>query len=382
MRVDDFDNRKFILFSGEHYNPLGIARSLGEMGIYVTAVILKNKEQLTSKSKYIKELYIVDSIEEGYERIQKLIDRQERIPFVYTADDRITGFLDRHYDELVGKCFFFNAGSQGRISYYINKSNIMECAKRHGLKVLDAIVVNKGDIPEKLSYPIITKAENPTIGAWKKDMFICNNATELKEAYEKIKSPRVILQKYIKKKNEYCLEGFSVDHGNNVAITIASTYNYLLDISYSPYMTVENFARQDIKTYLDEMYREIGFEGIFEIEFLVSDEDELYFGEINFRNSTWSYASTCAGMNLPYLWAKCMLQKKIDNSYYKDVPENFTAIVETTDFKERVIKKHYSIVKWLKDLKNSNCKYYIGKRDFRPIVAMILSRVFKKCTVN
>lgn len=368
---------KYIIFCVEHYNPLGIVRSLGEKGINPIVIVIKNKIVLTSKSKYISELYVVDSIENGYKRLCKILELEPEKPFVYTADDKITCYLDLHYDELKNKCYFFNAGEKSRISYFINKNNILECAKRHGLKVLDTMVVKRGEIPDGLEYPIITKAEDPTVGAWKNDMFICHNNEELKKAFEKIESPSVILQKYIKKKNEYCLEGFSINHGQQMVITIASTYNYLLDISYSPYMTVKNFDRYDIKRKLDEMYKEIGFEGIFEIEFLVSEDDELYFGEINFRNSTWSYASTCAGMNLPWLWSQAMQSGKIDTDVIKSIKPGFTAMVELTDFKDRVIKQRYNIVKWFIDLFMADCRYYIGKRDLKPVVSMILSRAKK-----
>lgn len=367
---------KYIIFCVEHYNPLGIVRSLGEKGINPIVIVIKNKIVLTSKSKYISELYVVDSIENGYKRLCKILELESEKPFVYTADDKITCYLDLHYDELKNKCYFFNAGEKSRISYFINKKNILECAKRHGLKVLDTIVVKKGEIPDNLDYPIITKAEDPTVGAWKNDMFICNNREELRGAFEKIESPSVILQKYIKKKNEYCLEGFSINNGQQMIITIASTYNYLLDISYSPYMTVKNFDRYDIKEKLDEMYKEIGFEGIFEIEFLVSDDDELYFGEINFRNSTWSYASTCAGMNLPWLWSEAMKAGMIDTDVIKNIKSGFTAMVEVTDFKDRVIKQKYNIFKWIRDLRKADCKYYIGKNDFRPVISNIKSRIF------
>ena len=46
--------REFIVLCGEHYNPLGIIRSLGEAGIKPIAIVKKNEFQLTSKSKYIK----------------------------------------------------------------------------------------------------------------------------------------------------------------------------------------------------------------------------------------------------------------------------------------------------------------------------------------
>ena len=58
--------REFIVLCGEHYNPLGIIRSLGEAGIKPIAIVKKNEFQLTSKSKYIKKLHFVNSIEEGF----------------------------------------------------------------------------------------------------------------------------------------------------------------------------------------------------------------------------------------------------------------------------------------------------------------------------
>lgn len=47
------------------------------------------------------------------------------------------------------------------------------------------------------------------------------------------------------------------------------------------------------------MFSEIGFEGIFEVEFMGDADGKLWFLEINFRNSTWSLASMKAGMPLP-----------------------------------------------------------------------------------
>ena len=55
---------------------------------------------------------------------------------------------------------------------------------------------------------------------------------------------------------------------------------------------------------------EIGFEGVYSIEFLIDQNDNYWFCEINFRNSTWSYAATVAGMPLPILWAEAMLTGK------------------------------------------------------------------------
>lgn len=81
-------------------------------------------------------------------------------------------------------------------------------------------------------------------------MIICHNENELIEAYKVIRSEKILLQKYIKKKNELCMEGCSVNRGKDVLISIASTYNYQLEDSYSPYMTVSNLENDDLKTKL------------------------------------------------------------------------------------------------------------------------------------
>ena len=369
-----------IVFSEEHYNPLGVIRSLGEAGIRPVAIIVKGGIKLTSKSKYLSKVYYVENREEGFNILMDNYADEHMPPFLYSCDDTTECFIDEHYDEFKGKFYFFNAGKRGRVREFLNKRNIGELALKHGLKFLEAKVVDKGVIPEGLEYPVITKAIDSTVGGWKNDMYICRNQVDLKKAYEKISSPVVMIQKYIVKKNEYCLEGFSSNKGQDVFISIESVYNYKLSMSYSPYMTVNNFKnKNNVYQSLLTMFKEIGFEGIFEIEFLESDSGDLYFGEINFRNSTWSYASTCAGMNLPILWAQSMLLGHQVEDCYRDIEQpGFTAMVELTDFKERVIVRKYSIFKWIKDLREAKCKYYIGKNDFRPILSMIISRVFRR----
>lgn len=70
---------------------------------------------------------------------------------------------------------------------------------------------------------------------------------------------------------------------------------------------------------------------IFSVDFIKGKDGILYFLEVNFRNSAWSYPSTCAGVNLPYLWIKSTLSGKleIDEVRIKKMP--FSAIDEITE---------------------------------------------------
>lgn len=370
------DKLQFIVFSGEHYNPLGIIRSLGEAGYQPVAIIIKNKIKIASQSKYISQLHFVDTIEQGYLLLlEKYGDCKDAHSVLLTADDKITSFCDMHYDVLKDKFILYNAGENGRVTHFMDKNEINQLAMKCGLNVLETHVVERGIIPEDIVYPIITKSISPNIGGWKKDVFICNSDKELQDAYEKIKSPIVLLQKYIKKKNELCLDGMCVDKGRQAFISIASNYNYLLPNTYSSYLRIFNFNNPLLEKALTEMLTTIGFDGIFSVEFLVGEDGELYFLEINFRNSTWSYASTCAGMNLPVLWAKSMLTGKIPSDCWRKIPDNFNAMVEFTDFKDRVLTKKIKFSTWISEMKGCSCLFYFNRKDMLPFWKTIFSRL-------
>lgn len=374
---------RYIVLGAEHYNPLGVIRSLGEAGIRPIAIILRNDTmRLASKSKYISTVHFVDTVKEGIELLIQRYgsDDSANETFVYTTDDTFGSIVDKYYDCLNGKFIFFQAGTANRVTYFMNKDNVMNLAKKHGLDVLDYQVVKTNHVPEGLEYPVITKAVDSTKFGWKSAMFICHDANELKRAFNSIESDEVVVQKYIIKKNEYCLDGFSTNHGKNLFLSIASEYKYQLAITYSSYMDVSNFDKPELYQKLNNIMADIGFEGIFSIEFLIDQSGHMFFSEINFRNSTWSYASTCAGMNLPVLWAEQMQGANYtQEDMYRPIKPGFTAMVEVDDFIVRVKKGDCSFIRWLKDMISANCKFLIGRHaDYGPVISFVKSYSMKK----
>ena len=366
-------DRKFIVFGIDHYNPLGILRSLGENGINADFICIPGRAPVASSSKYIAELHMVSDYIAGCELLLKEYGNysKDNLPIVITSDDEQVGYMDEHYNEYEGKFVFFNAGKSGRISEFMDKYNILELAKRKGLKTLDAVAVERGVLPEGIEYPVITKSIAPNVGGWKSDVHICENEQELLEAYKTIESPTVLVQHYIDKKNELVIEGFSACKGTINFLAIESMYKYNIKGYYSPYHDTTNFKNEELRSALDAMIREIGFEGIYEIEFLVDKDDNLYFSEINFRNSTWSYASTVAGMNLPLLWAETMLTGKLPKNAEKEIKPGFTAMVEPIDYQKRVVDRGYDLNAWYGDFVNATCKYYFNEWDLKPFFVML-----------
>ena len=365
----EFENRKFIIFAVDHYNTLGVARSLGEAGIHPFFIAQRGKAELAAKSKYVEKVHYVDSIADGYALLLEEYGHEEKRPFVYTIDDHSMGFLDERYEEWKEKFISFNANKNNGINQYIDKWEILEKAQQCGLHISETRVVNRGEIPPELKYPIITKSISPNVGGWKSDVHICKSEQELKNAFERIQSPKVLLQRYIEKKNELEYYGFSIRHGEEVFLSIGANYLYLIPGFYSPYMNIFVPPYPEIQEKIADIIKQIGFEGIFSCEFVVDESDNLYFLEINFRNATWSYSSTHAGMNLPYLWAKSTLEGKIDPGIKKEF-STFRAMVEPIDYGKRVDTGKVALAEWLRDFKEAECTYYYNRDDIEPFMSL------------
>lgn len=371
------EDRKYIVIGGEHYNPLGLIRSLNVAKIKPIAIIKKASFGIASKSKYIKKLHLVDSYDEALDLLKKEYGNEILKPFVFTSDDQMTSILDNNYDELKDKFIFYNAKKQGEISKYMNKEEIMNLAVECGLKVAKSWKVYDKKVPKDITYPCLTKAIISTKDNWKDDSFICKNEEELKKALKTIKSKEILIQEYIIKKNELCYDGFSCDNGKKVLYAISSDYLFVKEGAYSNYMLVSNSHHKELEDKLSKMFAKIKFDGIFSVEFLVDENNNYYFLEINFRNSTWSWASTKAGMNLPVLWSRCMLDKEEFNDSYKEF-KPFKAIVEIEDFHDRVSTKKVSVFKWLGNLLSSKVWYYFTFADPMPLLNKVLHKINKK----
>lgn len=372
---ESFRGHKVIVMAVEHYNTLSMIRSLGKRGINPIYIAIQGKGEIASSSKYVSKCFYAYSVDDAYHILIEHYSCERNKPFVLCTDDRTIGYIDNRYDEVKEHFICFNAGENRRINAFMDKYRVIELARKYGLNVLDTISVDRGIIPDDLEYPIITKSVSPLSGGWKADVFICRDRSELERAYRVIQSPVVILQKYIDKRNEYCLEGFSIHGGSDVHFSISVTYNYLLKDYYSPYLTVGQADNEIINNALAGMFQEIGFEGVFEVEFLVDQDGTIYFDEINFRNSPWSYPAAALGRCIPEMWMKAVID---DGFHYcpVTVPEHFTAMIEPVDYAKRVESGMVTVAEWLYDFKNTNVTFYFDSDDPKPYFSMMENREY------
>lgn len=356
-----------IVFALEHYNPLGMIRGLGENGVNPVYISIKRRGEVATKSRYISTLHRADTVEEGYQLLLREYGHfdWEHRPILFFSDDRTMAYFDARFDEVKDKFILYNAQIPGRITQFMDKFEILQLAKKHGLNVMESWVVNRGEIPEGLVYPIITKDISPISGSWKDDVFICRDEEALKAAYTKITSPVVMLQRFVEKKGELELEGYAIRHGQEIQIITAMTTKYLIEGYYSPYNDVFMFQNPEMERKIQAMFAEVGFEGAFEVEFLIDQDDTPYFLEINFRASAWNHSTNYAGMAESYLWAKGMLNGHIDENDRKPF-EPFTAMTEIIDYGKRVDSGEITLAQWLHEFRQAKCTFYYNENDMGP----------------
>lgn len=373
MKNQKIENHKCIVFGPDHYNPLGVIRSLGEAGVYPIVILWANSPSLVNHSKYISKLYVVDNIETGYKILTTIYGNEVEKPFLFLTMDKIVSFIDNHYSEIKNKFITYNGGEQGRLNWLMNKDHITDLGLQAGLDVPAKEVVVTGVLPNHVKYPVITKALDSTMGAWKGDVHICNNEVELLEAYKKIQAPKLIVQEYIEKKGEFCFEGFAINDGNDIFLPFEFKYIRLYDDSYGHYMTVTKVVEDAFIAKIRKLFKLAKFNGIFEIEFMLGPNNEKYFLEINLRASTWNYATTVGGANLPYWWAKSTLLGRIPIKQINISKESFTAMVEPSDFKRNAKAVGYST--WIKQCLGCACHYYYNGKDPKPLLFYLLGKI-------
>lgn len=367
---------KHIIIGGDNLNSLSIIRSLGEKGIRPIAIIIQeNHVPQVRKSKYVKTYIETSSFEESLKVLLSYGDVSSP-PFVYTSDDNHQSMLDEHYDQLVNRFHFFNAGQAGRINYYMDKENLCQLAHECGFRVPKREVVDLGVLPKQITYPVITKTINSYSAGWKRDVGIYYSELELSEAYKGMISKRLLLQEYITKKNELEVHGFSINGGEEVYLSYYSLYYRFTDTTFGGYKYYKPLIDEVVSEKIKKMIRKVHFTGNFEVEFLVDKDDELVFLEINFRFPLSNYACTYGGANMPYLWAQSTLQNKIVYPINR-LKDFFTCKNEAIDFSQTVGRKKMSLFLWFKETIHTDCLLIYNRHDMKPFIGFWLGKFNK-----
>ena len=376
-----------IIIGGNHHNTLGVIRAMGYKGVKPTVILISNaKSNNVGKSRYIKELIVVSNENDALDYLLRNKENN-RGAVIIACSDGASSMLDLNRDVLKPHYSVPGSSLAGRVTSIMNKQTMSELGKAVGFTVPASWVLDRNALNvDEVTYPCITKPLLSITGQ-KSDIKICKNESELLFALSGGYGEKYQVQQFLDKDFEYQLIGLSLNSGEVVIIPGCSRCIRPCPGTNTGYLHYESLAGVKAPVEICKKFvREVGYSGLFSIEFLRDKKGRDYFMEMNFRNDGNAICVTASGTNLPYLWylANSGLDytRELASSTFRPV----YVMPEFADFTNFVANGKISLWCWLCDLHKTDCFMTYSKRDPMPflqallnmILAIIDNKIFKR----
>ena len=375
------DNR-VIIIGPAHHNTLGVIRSMGRMRLKgrIQVILRGNDECAFTKTKYVntKNFYFCKDYAHSIEILLSLAPQgDEPKPVVICCSDAAISEVDLQYDILSKYFLLPNAKNEvGEITRLLEKNYQISEAKRCGLRIPETLTYRKGEVLEWSQFPCIIKPLDIHVGG-KGDIIICKDLLDLQSVIADLKSSIVIIQPFIEKSLEFQIIGCSL--GDRI---IAPGYTKIIR---QPYNTNTGYLVFDSLDNLNfnikqvfEFIVNIGYTGLFSVEFIRDKSGVDYFLEINMRNDGNAYCVTASGCNLPYIFYKFMasgeapqVENKINRTYL--IPD----FIDLTEAR----KQKVSMITWFYQFISADAHTLFDWSDLGPFcfeIRKVLKRYIRK----
>lgn len=334
---------KAVVIGGTHHNTLSMVRSLGMRGVEVDVILedIHGKNSYVLASRYVKKSIIVA---DGNEAVKVLRENYPINQSVILCSDDVAALLDEN------------------TAHFMDKQVQVEVAQEIGFEVpMSMMHIIGNNTPVVPCYPCVVKPLESIHGGKRFD--VCYNENELHQILSMYETNDIVqIQEYIHKDEEIVIDGVSVNGDVIIPGYVLKYRDHLGGTTYSTTRPIDKLPKA-IRQKTESMVKAIGYEGLFGIE-LIESKGEYYFVEINLRNDATTYALSVAGVNLPYVWALTQQVK----DYTQEAKGNIREINSMVEFRDLtfVLKGKISLWQWLKDYRNSECKYFYVKDDLQP----------------
>ena len=370
-------DQRVVVFCGNGYHSLGLIRCLGEGGYRPECYCFGHKCDLILSSKYISKGKKFESAEAILDHLLHHYPYYDEKPILLTIPDVPAFLIDQHLDELKEKFVLMNASEQGKLGYWMDKRNMAKMAQKHGFSIPWTIELSREEaIPDSIRYPVFTKSIR-TVDGGKGDESICRSKEELEEKRKIIASDRFLVTEYIQKKYE--IDYFGMALKERVYIDYYDAISRFSNDAFGYYGDIIKCQHDDFWKKCTAMMKEIGYEGLFDIEFLEDVNGKRYFMEVNFRVDGGIYKVT-PGINLPAEWCRLV------NMAQKDLPEalttrkqRFTGMTEIQDFKSSVAHGSMNPLKWFWQFCRTDKYMLLNLRDPMPVLVWLFTSSRREC---
>lgn len=326
---------------------LSVIRSVASLGCEVTVIhVGPPVKPIDGYSKYVKEVLYFNR-QEGTEGLVKLLLEKCAVegqkPIIFPTSDFSALAID---DDEIKKHFavpYINVRPKvsslkfqvsnhelSSIGYWMDKAHQKKLAFSVGLNTAGSVVAERGregfQIPDGIKYPCFTKPVS-SFGGGKRCQQRCNNPEELEAVLaiaDKNDITKVLVEDFINISHEYAVLGYS----DGKKVVIPGVIRFLKESKRHRGVALAGevlptAGSEDLIGKFAEFIRQMGFVGVFDIDFLESD-GVFYFDEMNLRIGGSGMAILKAGVNLPAMFVKSMCGESTDNMPQKVIqPSKF-----------------------------------------------------------
>lgn len=241
--------------------------------------------------------------------------------------------------------------------------------------------------PKGILFPCITKPQ----GGGKDLEKVFDDYSSLEDFLQKdCKGRTIIIQEFIKKEFEFQFLGVSLDGGESIIIpgrTHIDRPNGIQNGFFLEFIPIESKLHNTLEK-TKQFIRNVGYNGLFSVEFLHTVSGEDYFLEMNFRNDGNAICVTKAGVNLPYIW---YLYKRVNNFDIDSFNTPITHVYLLPEHKYfgALLTREIGFKEWFRNVRKANCYYLNFKNDKKPsiyfwykyftsIISIVLGKIKRK----
>lgn len=361
--------RVVVLCTDSPYS-LFLVRSLGEAGYRPECYCFGQSCSFLFASRYTGKHRKFENVTDALNFLLNDYPKYTDKPILFSFPDIPAYYADLHVEELERKFILMSTGKSGGIVHWMSKTNIATLAIKHGLIVPWTIELSKDElIPQNLQYPVFTK-NIMSVDGGKQDEGICWSGKELEQRQKTMSSDRFLVMKYIEKVNEINYFGLALN--GRIYIDYNDECKRFRADSYGHYTKFSLCKKDALYNNIVSMMKETGYNGLFDVEFLLGKDGVLYFTEVNFRADGAIYKLT-QGVNLPVEWCRLtgLPAHKLPQSLNVK-KKTFCAMEEFRDFKENVLTGRMNVFLWLKEFFSADIRNRVSLRDPLPFFCWLV----------
>lgn len=377
---------KVVIVGRNYGNILSMTRALGEAGyeVDVLRVFKKcpNKFNLLAQmepdaySKYVgrfEKCFVNGEPKKVVTKLVELSDTKQK-KLLVPVDDYCACIVDGMYNKLSDFYILPNIGEkEGEILRLMDKNQQKKTAAQYDLPMLSSVLIKseegKFEIPQNTPFPCFIKP-NISMNSTKSKMVRCENREELESVllrYTNKEDFEMLVEEFANIKAEYSVLGLSIP-GKTIGPCVFKVIEGGHKERKGVTIVGEAVDASPFKETIDrccEFIQGLGYTGLFDVDLLETIDGRIYFIELNFRAGASMHLFTKTGVNLPGVFADCMIKNKqiADIQVNESIGKRF---VSEKVLLEEYVRRDVSIFGVFQYLSKADVFFVKDENDVRP----------------